>query len=68
MPNPYAQTAIDLVKAGSNLRLEKKLLELDYETEMRSWTTQPEGSDDESDDESDGAAAQGGGAAAAMAT
>ena len=39
--------AIDLVKAGSNLRLKKKLLAMDYEAEMRSWTTDAANSDDE---------------------
>ena len=39
--------AIRLVKAGSNLRLEKKLLALDYELDMRSWSVNPGESDDE---------------------
>ena len=46
--------AIDLVKVGSNLRLEKKLLEMDYELQMRSWTTEPFGdvdADGDSDDD-----------------
>ena len=42
-----AKKAIDLVKTGANLRLEKKLLALDYETDMRSWSVEPEESDDE---------------------
>ena len=45
--------AVDLVKAGSNLRLKRKLLNLDYEVEMRSWTYDPEESDGD-DDEEDG--------------
>jgi hypothetical protein len=43
---------------GSNLRLEKKFLEMHYEMQMRSWTTDPEESDDDLDD--DGATAAGG--------
>ena len=39
--------AIDLVKAGANLRLKEKLLTMDYEAQMRSWTVDPEESDDE---------------------
>ena len=39
--------AIDLVKAGSNLRLKKKLFAMDYEAEMRRWTTDAANSDDE---------------------
>jgi hypothetical protein len=46
-----ARKAVDLVKSGANLRLMKKLLTMDYEVEMRSWTHEPEGSDDELDDE-----------------
>ena len=46
-----AAKAIDLVKTGANLRLEKKLMALDYETEMRSWTTPPEESEDEDDED-----------------
>ena len=42
--------AIDLVKAGSNLRLKKKLLAMDYEAEMRSWTTDAANSDDEEEE------------------
>ena len=56
------------VRAGSNLRLEKKFLEMHYEMQMRSWTTDPEESDDDLDD--DGATVAGGdegGAAAAAA-
>ena len=57
---------VAFVKVGSNLRLEKKFLEMHYEMQMRSWTTDPEESDD--DLEHDGATAAGGdegGAAAA---
>ena len=39
--------AIRLVKAGSNLRLEKKLLALDYELDMRSWSVNPGESEDD---------------------
>ena len=56
--------AIDLVKTGANLRLQKKLLAMDYESEMRSWSDDPENSDDESDGSADagsGAAASGDG-------
>jgi len=42
-----AKKAIDLVKAGANLRLQKKLLALDYESEMRSWSAEPGESDDD---------------------
>ena len=42
-----AQKAVDLVKTGANLRLMKKLLPMDYEVEMRSWTHEPEDSEDE---------------------
>ena len=42
---------VDLVKTGANLRLMKKLLALDYEVLMRSWTHDPEESDDELEDE-----------------
>ena len=45
------QKAISLVKAGSNLRLKKKLLAMDYEAEMRSWTTDPPDSDDEEEED-----------------
>ena len=58
---------MDLVKAGSNLRLEKKLLMKDYEAEMLEWTNEPDKSDDEGDDE-DGARAEGGARAAAAAS
>ena len=52
--------AISLVKTGSNLRLKKKLFELDYEVEMRSWMQEPEDSDDEDDGaDDDGAVADG---------
>ena len=34
------------VKVGSNLRLEKELLEMHYEMQMRSWTTDPFGNVD----------------------
>ena len=59
-----AQKATDLVKAGSNLRLQSKLLTIDYETQMRSWLD-PEDSDDEDDE--DGGEADGARAAAANA-
>ena len=39
--------AVELLKAGANLRLEKKLLEMDMISEMRSWLVEPEDSDDE---------------------
>ena len=45
---------VAFVKVGSNLRLEKKLLEMDYELQMRSWTTEPFGdvdADGDSDDD-----------------
>ena len=68
--------AIDLVKAGSNLRLKHKLDVIKYESEMRSWLVEPAESDDEEDseeeeeendgEEDDGARAAGAGAAAAM--
>ena len=42
------------------MRLKKKLFELDYEVEMRSWMQEPEGSDDEDDGaDDDGAVADG---------
>ena len=48
------------MKTGSNLRLKKKLFELDYEVEMRSWMQEPEDSDDEDDGaDDDGAVADG---------
>ena len=53
--------AVELLKAGANLRLEKKLLEMDMISEMRSWLVEPEDSDDEDeddDDADDGATAQ----------
>ena len=64
-----AKKAIDLVKAGANLRLQVKLDEMDYETSMRSWLTEPVDSesdddDDDDDNEEDGARAAGGAAAA----
>ena len=40
-----------MVEAGSNLRLENKLMTMDYETAMRSWMADPE--DSESDDDED---------------
>ena len=43
------QKAADLVKAGSNLRLQSKLLAMDYETQMRSWLVDPDESDDETE-------------------
>ena len=44
--------AVGLVKAGSNLRLNKrKLLNLDYGVEMRSWTCDPEESDGDGEEE-----------------
>ena len=49
------QKAVDLVRAGANLRLQKKLLALDYETEMLTWLIDPDESDDE--DADDGATA-----------
>ena len=63
-----SKKAIDLVKAGANLRLQVKLDEMGYETSMRSWLTEPVDSesddDDDDDDEEDGARAAGGAAAA----
>ena len=53
--------AVELLKAGANLRLEKKLLEMDMISEMRSWLIEPDESDDEDeddDDADDGATAQ----------
>ena len=42
------------------MRLKKKLFELDYEVEMRSWMQEPEDSDDEDDGaDDDGAVADG---------
>ena len=38
---------VAFVKVGLNLRLEKKFLEMHYEMQMRSWTTDPEESDDD---------------------
>ena len=35
------------MKVGSNLRLMRKLEKLSYETEMRSWLVDPDGSDEE---------------------
>ena len=57
-----AKKAIDLVKAGANLRLQKKLDTMDYESQMRSWLTEPvdSDSDDDDDDEEDGARPAGG--------
>ena len=40
-----------MVEAGSNLRLENKLMTMDYDTAMRSWMADPE--DSESDDDED---------------
>ena len=57
-----AKKAIDLVKAGANLRLQKKLDTMDYESQMRSWLTEPvdsDSDDDDDDDEEDGAVGQG---------
>ena len=48
-----AKKAVDLVKTGANLRLMKKLLALNYEVLMRSWTYDPEESDDELEDEAE---------------
>ena len=45
--------AVELLKAGANLRLEKKLLEMDMISEMRSWLVEPEDSDDEDEDDND---------------
>ena len=61
-----AKKAIDLVKAGANLRLQRKLDTMDYESQMRSWLTEPvdSDSDDDDDDEEDGARPAGGAAAA----
>ena len=63
-----AKKAIDLVKAGANLRLQRKLDTMDYESQMRSWLTEPVDSDsdddDDDDDEEDGARPAGGAAAA----
>ena len=42
-----------MVKAGSNLRLKSKLMLMDYESEMRSWMTDPDESDDDKDDSED---------------
>ena len=54
------------LKAGANLRLQKKLDTMDYESQMRSWLTEPvdSDSDDDDDDEEDGARPAGGAAAA----
>ena len=42
------------------MRLKKKLFELDYEVEMRSWMQEPEDSDDEDDGaDDDGAVVDG---------
>jgi len=48
------------------LRLQKKLDTMDYESQMRSWLTEPvdSDSDDDDDDEEDGARPAGGAAAA----
>ena len=50
-----SKKAIDLVKAGANLRLQVKLDEMGYETSMRSWLTEPvdSESDDDYDDDDD---------------
>ena len=45
--------AIDLVKAGANIRLKHKLDLMDYESQMRSWLVDPEESDDDDDDDAD---------------
>ena len=45
------EKAVEMVEAGSNLRLENKLMTMDYETAMRSWMADPE--DSESDDDED---------------
>ena len=34
-----------MVEAGSNLRLENKLMTMDYDTAMRSWMANPEDSE-----------------------
>ena len=50
-----------LASLAANLRLEKKLLEMDMISEMRSWLVEPEDDDDEDeddDDADDGATAQ----------
>ena len=45
-----------MVEAGSNLRLENKLMTMDYDTAMRSWMADPEDSEsDDDEDEKDGA-------------
>lgn len=57
--------AVELVRAGANLRLKEKLLMSDYEKDMRSWLegNEPEESDDDASDDGmddeDGATAQG---------
>ncbi len=49
-----------MVEAGSNLRLENKLMTMDYDTAMRSWMADPEDSEsDDDEDEKDGATADG---------
>ena len=74
-PRPRTEKAIDLVKAGANLRLKHKLDVIKYESEMRSWLVEPAESDDDDEEEEeeendgeedDGARAAGAGAAAAM--
>ena len=42
-----------LASLAANLRLEKKLLEMDMISEMRSWLVEPEDSDDEDEDDND---------------
>ena len=45
--------AINLVKAGANIRLKRKLETMDYESQMRSWLVDPEDSDDDGDNDAD---------------
>ena len=54
------EKAVEMVEAGSNLRLENKLMTMDYDTAMRSWMADPEDSEsDDEEDEKDGATADG---------
>ena len=54
------EKAVEMVEAGSNLRLENKLMTMDYDTAMRSWMADPEDSEsDDDEDEKDGATADG---------
>ena len=46
-----AVRAAEASEAGSNLRLKSKILNMDYETAMRSWLDDPDKSDDEDEDD-----------------